>query len=258
MNHSGNDSRIDPGVEDREDRNPLFSMRTKTIVIGAIFLGGMILIATPGIPYLALAIQEILYGVDNSQNPIVIGYGWLLGAEMSPTGNMLATMSESAIHIWSANGTLLSTLYASQGVPWAGFGWSPDGNRISALDYLGNLTIASVPSLSVNSRWRKKPIYELAIMSADIWRINTWPVKWSPNSSLVAFGYCDARTHLLDVSSHKHIELPNPRSKFDWIDVRTIDWDPSGNHFIKAARKSFVVYDTLTLEAIYEIGKEEY
>lgn len=248
------------GVEDREERTPFFSMRVKAAAAGIIFLVGMVVLAIPGMPYLVAAIDGILYGSEHPRDPLVIGYGWLMGAEMSPTGSLLATVSESAIHVWFTNGTLLSSLHAVGAIPWSGFGWSPDGKMIAALDYLGNVTVANIPGLSIVKRWWKTPCYDLAIMNpADIWGIDMWPVKWSPNGSLVAFGYCDARTHILNVSSDEYIELgsnPNLPHTFEWVDVRAIDWDQSGGRLIRTARKSFVVHDMHTLEPLYEISKE--
>lgn len=183
-----------------------------------------------------------------------IGLGWLQEAELDPTGEVLATCSDAAIHLWRLNGSLISTCFPGD-YPWAGIAWSPQGASIAATDILGQVTIFRSPSMSTAA----STDYEHLLhrwTSGLPQAIKPWPVEWSPNGSLIALGYHDG-TSLYDSSTGEHLALlPEPLYGFD---VEEVEWLPDGDRVVFPDKDGgYAIYDTGSRELIarYEEAME--
>jgi len=161
--------------------------------------------------------------------------GWLQGARLSPAGDMLATLSDADLHIWHMNGSLHWVVPAGQ-VPWAGFAWSPEGDRIAILDYLGQLTLI----------WLDQPAahihisYDYGTMGgiSGARRIPRRPIQWSADGSLLAVGWWDG-VHIFNSTSGKHQETFEDQT---W-DVRYLDWSADAKRILSEGQNGTLLWD---------------
>ena len=192
-----------------------------------------------GIFFLLLSTAHAgVMGQSSSEPELVIGLGWLQRAELDPSGRFLATCSDSALHIWYVNGSLVSTLPAREGVPWAGFGWSPSGSMIAVSNYLGKIIIVATPGL-VDVAELEYDYHGMSMGGGPA--LDTWPLSWSPNGSLLAHGWW-YEIHIYDVKSKRH--LGALREGGPWsADVNDMDWSPDGMKILGAGSNGTCVYD---------------
>lgn len=114
----------------------------------------------------------------------------LVRPEWSPTGDLIATSTRTAIHLWNpATGQLqrsldLGALGARGPVQVA---WSPDGQRIAALGRVGALNVYKVEDGTVEFETQA---HELVVVHID----------WSPDGTLVATGGNDGFVKLWNTS----------------------------------------------------------
>lgn len=174
----------------------------------------------------------------------VIGLGELQSSSISSDGKLIATCSDWGLHIWLPNGSLLYEVPSITGLPWAGFGWSPQDSLIAVTDYIGQIIIFSVPD-SLGTEL--KVVGNLTYNYGSYWIIQLdqeiipWPVVWSPNGSLIALGWADGTTHIFDVQKNEHVGIVF--EKDSGADVRSIDWSKDGETIAMVGQNSTLIYD---------------
>jgi len=186
----------------------------------------------------------------------LIGLGSLQRAELDPRGKYLASCSDSFLHIWHLNGTLKGALPALDGMPWAGFSWSPNGSMIAVANFRGRILVVRSETLST--------LAEIEYDYHAYWGVGSkvniipWPLEWSPNASLIALGWCDGKAHIFDVSEKAHLFSLNETGFEAW--VRNVDWSPDGGRFLRTGWDSTLVYNlsTGTLDLKLDQGEPVY
>ncbi len=168
--------------------------------------------------------------------------GRLQGAQLSPAGDMLATLSEAALHIWHTNGSLHWVVPAGE-VPWAGFAWSPEGDRIAILNYLGQLTLIKLDQLAAPAHID----YDHGGMGgvSATRPILHVPIQWSPHGSLLAVGCWDG-VHIFNSTSGEHQGTLNDRT----FEVRYLDWSADARRILSEGRNGTVLWDVATETAL--------
>ncbi len=186
---------------------------------------------------------------------IVIGLGWLQKAELDPQGPFLATCSDSALHLWHLDGSPASVLSVSEGLPFSGFAWSPDGSMIAVVNALGKVRLVRVPDLlTVAELDYDHGAYPY---SRTYWGIDPWPVRWSPNGSMIALGWCAGRVHLFDIANRTHVAcFSKTGGQFCVADGGTIDWSADGKRILSSGSGDTQVFDPSTGKVIYKLSGE--
>jgi len=183
---------------------------------------------------------------------LVIGLGWLQGAELDPSGRFLATCSESALHIWRLDGSLVYTLPSTNGLVRTGLGWSSDGFMIATSDYLGQITVLRVSDFSIVAVLTYE--YESYLLSGPI-HIETHPIKWCPNSSQLAFAWLMGQIHVFDMPTKRHVAsfpatiLNDTAPK---VEIGSIDWSADGKWILKNAQ----ILQASTGKIVHDLGGE--
>lgn len=168
-----------------------------------------------------------------------IGLGCLVEADLDPNGQYLATCSESALHLWHLNGTLVSMMPAAPGAPFTGLAWSPHGSMIALSDYLGHMIVVRAPDLSIVATMRGE--YGRFSGVGGMLEVHPWPVEWSPNGTSTALGWCDERCYLYGVSDRA---LQAWAGKDDsWEETEDLDWSPIGEQIALGTHEVVSVFD---------------
>ncbi len=169
-----------------------------------------------------------------SEPELVVGLGWLQKARLDPTGRMLATCSDTTLHIWYLNGTLASKLAAPSGLVIAGCEWSPNGSLIALSDCLGQIKILEAPRLTTVRRLEYR--YDPFLFAPTDPGATPWPMAWSPNGSLLAIAWWDDQVHIFDARTGEHIswyqasDFPTPVHHLGF--GSNVEWFPDGKHII--------------------------
>ncbi len=186
---------------------------------------------------------------------IVIGLGWLQKAELDPQGPFLATCSDSALHLWHLDGSLASFLPGSEGLPFSGFAWSPNGSMIVVVNALGKVRLVRVPDLLTVAELDYD--YGAYPYSRTYWGIDPWPVRWSPDGSMIALGWCAGRVHLFDIANRTHIAcFSKTGGQFCVADGGTVDWSADGKRILASGSGDTQVFDASTGKVVYKLPGE--
>ena len=180
----------------------------------------------------------------------VLGLGMVRQVKLGPVG-LLGTCSDTAVHLWFLNGTLFSTLPARNGMPWSSFDWSPDGSLIAAADYRGRITVAPVANLS-------GVVLEIAHDFGHQYgtgggSLPTWPLEWSPDGSMLAFGYGDQTYVFNSTSGRLQTRLDEPSGTNE---PGFLDWSRDGGRLVKSDVGATLIYDTETWEVLLRIPSD--
>ncbi len=187
---------------------------------------------------------------------IVIGLGWLQKAELDPHGRFLATCSDSALHLWHMDGSLASLLSGFEGLPFSGLAWSPNGSMIAVVNALGKVTLVRVPDLLTVAElgYDYFPAYPY---SRSYWGIDPWPVRWSPDGSMIALGWCAGQVHLFDTANRTHIAcLSKTGIQICVADGGTIDWSADGKRILASGSGDTQVFDASTGKVASKLAGE--
>jgi WD40 repeat protein len=152
----------------------------------------------------------------------VVGMGWLEGAELDPTGVFLATCSDWAIRVWSLDGECVSAIPAgvAGGEPWVSLEWSPGGGMLAGLDYRGRIYVYR-PGGSLEGTGSggsggsgslegfvevfhteyEQESYAVAMRR----RLGPMPLVWSPDGSLLAYGWLAGNVEVFNLSTGSRV-----------------------------------------------------
>ncbi len=191
---------------------------------------------------LVLAVLGPVCALALSEPEWTIGLGSLQSSMLDPAGALLATCSESALHLWHINGSLASTFYAD-GVPLAGFSWSPHGSMIALFDCLGRLKVLKVPELT--ALWSISHTYTLYTTAGPQEGVKPWPSDWSPDGSMIVLGWCDGRGYIFNLTDRAYWTSFGIEEPLEG--VKAIDWSPDGQAIMISTRRGTSIHNLSTL-----------
>ena len=193
-----------------------------------------------GLPWLFLVFSVFIVlassvWVEGLEPDVVLGLGWLQQAKLSPDAELVATCSDSALHVWRISGSLVGVFRCPDGVFFLGCEWSRDGSRIAIANVIGRLTLVRVSDMSMEGRMERGDLGSPFGCDCWSWRENTWgfspyPLKWSPNNSLLAHGWCNEMIQFYDVENKSFIKAYRPGEPEG--DIECLDWSPDSEYLL--------------------------
>jgi WD40 repeat protein len=187
----------------------------------------------------------------------VIGYGWLVETELDPRGEVIATCSQSALHLWSLKGEMISVYQSPDRAFLAGLEWSPDGSMIAVADSYRRIILLRAPDLSVISYiYHQVPVDEPdcgSWHSDSLHGLSPLHIAWSPDSTKIGVAWCPVQVEIFDILSGEELDKI-PEDPFPYI--HGVDWSPDGRYLLVAQGGPATLYSVKTgqTEMVFEGG----
>lgn len=192
----------------------------------------------------------------------VIGLGWLQQAELDPSARLLGTCSDTALHLWRLNGSLVSVLPAIGGVPWAGFSWSPDGSMIAISNLRGCITVARIPDLSVIAEIGPANYSFPFFPYSPNTHILPRRIRWSPNGSRLAYGWWSGTVDIFDVKTQRLVtsldqtDFSTPSAHALFPCEADLDWSPRRDQILRTGdHGELLVFNASSGRGLFKLGE---
>jgi WD40 repeat protein len=163
----------------------------------------------------------------------VIGLGWLEEAELGPGGDLVATCSASAVHVWHANGSLEGVFRCPDGVFFMGCEWSPDGSMLAIADTIGRVSLVRGSDLAMVDRLGEPDLgWDCWSWRETYWGFDPYPLRWSPGGEVLAHGWCDGSINFYDAENRTYLKTYRPEEGESFPDTESLDWSPDSGFLL--------------------------
>ncbi len=215
---------------------------------GVLLVGLVFLVPWPA--WCALAVED-----DGVLRPdSSIGLGCLKDAVIVPTtggegsGSYVATCSESAVHLWRMNGSLVSSLSCTGVSSFSGLAASPDGSMLAVSDTDGQVLVLRVSDLSVVGQASHS--YSGYSYPGSSSQVTHRPLAFSPDGSQIALGWIGFTAYIYNTTNWI---LDTSMGVEPWgNEVLGVEWSPDGSLFLVSGIYT-TVFNTSSERPLYEL-----